>query len=77
MIMKKCNKIPKSSDSFELVIGMLSHLKGNKTSVELQHEATQLWTDNYIKETRSRKKIKELATFKYILFPRILKKVNK
>jgi hypothetical protein len=40
-------KIPKVKDPFKLVEGILSHLKGKKTSVELQHEAKKLWTKQY------------------------------
>ena len=41
-------KIPKVDDPFKLVEGILSHLKGKKTSVQLQHEAKELWTKKYL-----------------------------
>ena len=41
-------KIPKVDDPFELVEGMLGHLKGKKTSVQLQHEAKGLWIKKYL-----------------------------
>jgi len=43
-IMQQSTKIPKVEDPFKLVAGILSHLRGKKTSVELQHEAVSLWT---------------------------------
>lgn len=42
-IMQQSNKIPKVEDPFNLVEGILVKLKGKKTSVELQHEASRLW----------------------------------
>lgn len=47
-IMQQSTKIPKVDDPFRLVEGMLSHLKGKTTSVELQHEATKLWAKKYL-----------------------------
>ncbi len=41
---KKSSKLPRVEDPFPLVEGILGHLKGKKTSVELQHEAMGLWT---------------------------------
>ena len=41
------SKIPKVEDPFKLVEGILSHLRGKKTSVQLQHEATKLWAKKY------------------------------
>ncbi|MFC1768457.1 hypothetical protein ACFLZX_01710 [Nanoarchaeota archaeon] len=35
---------PKVKDPFKLVEGILSHLKGKKTSIQLQHEVKELWT---------------------------------
>ena len=43
-VMQQSTKIPKVDDPFKLVRGILSHLKGKYTSVELQHEAVKLWT---------------------------------
>lgn len=40
-------RIPKVDDPFKLVEGILSNLKGKKTSVELQHEAMDLWVKKY------------------------------
>jgi len=40
---KNSNKIPKVKDPFRLIEGILIHLKGKKTSVQLQHEANDLW----------------------------------
>ena len=37
------DKLPKVDDPFKLVRGMLKHLRGKKTSVQLQHEARYLW----------------------------------
>jgi len=45
--MQKSNKMPKVEDPFKLVGGMLSHLRGKTTSVELQHEAKKLWAKKY------------------------------
>ena len=39
--------VPKVKEPFELVEGVLGHLRGKKTSVQLQHEATKLWTKQY------------------------------
>ncbi len=41
------NKVPKVDDPFKLVEGILKHLKGKKTSVQLQHEAKELWAKKY------------------------------
>ncbi len=35
--------LPKVKDPIKLIEGILSHLKGKYTSVELQHEAAKLW----------------------------------
>ena len=43
-IRQQSNKIPRVDNPFNLVEGILSHLKGKKSSVELQHEAKNLWT---------------------------------
>lgn len=37
-------KLPNMRDPVGLVEGMLSHLRGRYTAVELQHEARKLWT---------------------------------
>ena len=47
-VMQQSTKLPKVEDPFKLVEGMLSHLKGKKTSVQLQHEATKLWAKKYL-----------------------------
>ncbi|MBI3035972.1 hypothetical protein HYY71_06650 [Candidatus Woesearchaeota archaeon] len=47
-IMQQSDKMPKVQDPFKLVDGMMSHLRGKKTSVELQHEATKLWAKKYL-----------------------------
>ena len=47
-VMQQSTKIPKVKDPFKLVEGMLSHLRGKTTSVELQHEATKLWAKRYL-----------------------------
>ena len=47
-IIQQSTKIPKVDDPFKLVRGMLSHLKGKKTSVQLQHEAAKLWAKKYL-----------------------------
>ena len=44
---QQSTKIPKVEDPFKLVEGILSHLKGKKTSVQLQHEAKDLWAKKY------------------------------
>ena len=41
------SKIPKVEDPFKLVRGILKHLKGKKTSVQLQHEVKDLWMKKY------------------------------
>ena len=40
----QANDMPKVHDPIALLDGMLKHLKGKMTSVELQHEARRLWT---------------------------------
>ena len=47
-VIQQSTKIPKVDDPFKLVEGMLGHLKGKKTSVQLQHEATKLWAKKYL-----------------------------
>ena len=47
-VIQQSTKIPKVEDPFKLVEGMLSHLKGKKTSVQLQHEAVKLWARKYL-----------------------------
>jgi len=41
-IMKPEKKV---KDPVKLIEGMLSHLKGKMTSVELQHEAMKIWAE--------------------------------
>lgn len=41
---KEPSIIPKLEDPFGAVTGILKHLRGKKTSVQLQHEAKDLWT---------------------------------
>ena len=47
-VMQKSNKLPKVEDPFVLIRGILKHLKGKKTYVQLQHEATKLWAKKYL-----------------------------
>lgn len=47
-VMQQSSKVPKVEDPFKLVEGMLGHLRGKMTSVELQHEATRLWAKKYL-----------------------------
>ena len=47
-VMQQSTSIPKVDDPFKLVEGILGHLKGKKTSVQLQHEATKLWAKKYL-----------------------------
>ena len=47
-IMQQSTRVPKVKDPFKLVEGMLSHLRGKTTSVELQHEAVKLWAKKYL-----------------------------
>jgi len=47
-VVQQSSKVPKVEDPFRLVEGVLSHLKGKKTSVQLQHEATKLWAKKYL-----------------------------
>lgn len=46
-IIQQSHKVPKVEDPFRLVEGILGHLKGKKTSVQLQHEAKDLWAKKY------------------------------
>jgi len=41
---KDKNRLHIVEDPVNLIEGILSHLKGKYTSVELQHEAVKLWT---------------------------------
>lgn len=41
-------KIDKVEDPFKLVEGILSDLRGKKTSVQLQHEATKIWARKFL-----------------------------
>ncbi|MBS3150153.1 hypothetical protein J4455_05725 [Candidatus Woesearchaeota archaeon] len=41
--MEENGKLPKFKDPVKKIVGMMHHLKGKYTSVELQHEATKLW----------------------------------
>ena len=52
--MQKSDKIPKVEDPFKLVRGMLKHLRGKKTSVELQHEASKIWVEKYLKHKNTK-----------------------
>jgi len=47
-------KIPKVEDPIKEITGMMHHLRGKYTSVELQHEATKLWAkkEKFIKNKR-------------------------
>ena len=42
-ISQHSSSLPTVEDPFVLVEGILRHVKGKKTSVELQHEALSLW----------------------------------
>ena len=46
-VRQQSTKVPKVEDPFKLIRGILRHLKGKKTSVELQHEAMELWAKKY------------------------------
>ena len=46
-VKQQSSKVPNVEDPFRLVEGILSHLKGKKTSVQLQHEAVKLWAKKY------------------------------
>ncbi len=37
--------LPRIKDPFKLLRGCMKHLRGKYTSVELQHEAINLWTE--------------------------------
>lgn len=41
--MQQTEKLEKVGDPFPLVEGMLRHVRGKKSSVELQHEAERVW----------------------------------
>lgn len=47
-VMQQSHKVPKVEDPFKLVEGILGHLRGKTTSVELQHEAVKLWAKKYL-----------------------------
>lgn len=47
-ILQQTNHTPKVENPFILIDGILSRLKGKKTSVELQHEANKLWMKQYL-----------------------------
>ena len=42
-ISQENTSLPKLQDPFKKLRGCMKHLKGKYTSVELQHEAKQLW----------------------------------
>ncbi len=42
-VKQQSQALPKVKDPIRLIEGVLSHLKGKYTSVELQHEAAKLW----------------------------------
>lgn len=42
-IKKEERRLPRVEDPVSLIDGILSHLRGKYTSVELQHEAVKLW----------------------------------
>lgn len=42
-VKQQSQALPKVKDPIHLIEGILSHLKGKYTSVELQHEAAKLW----------------------------------
>ncbi len=43
-IREQKKELPKSENPIALIDGILSHVKGKFTSVELQHEAKKLWS---------------------------------
>ena len=45
---QQSSKVPKVEDPFKIARGVLKHLKGKKTSVQLQHEASKLWMKKYL-----------------------------
>lgn len=44
-IMKNSGMVPKVDNPFSLIEGILVNLKGKKTSVQLQHEASKIWVN--------------------------------
>ena len=40
---KEEKRLPRVDDQIKLIDGIMSHLRGKYTSVELQHEALKLW----------------------------------
>ena len=47
-VVQQSSKVPKVEHPFDLIDGILSNLRGKKTSVELQHEATKLWAKKFL-----------------------------
>jgi len=41
--LKEDEELPRVKDPIKLIEGIMSHLRGKYTSVELQHEAKKLW----------------------------------
>lgn len=47
-VMQSSDSVPKSDNPVKLVRGILSHLKGKKSAVQLQHEVGRLWAKRYL-----------------------------
>ena len=46
-VKQQSDKIPVVEDPFPYIMGLLKDFRGKKTSVDLQHEARDVWTKKY------------------------------